>query len=139
MERLNNIHTNRRVIQSQSFQKSYSLSFGDFISEYLYAKCCHPKFFVRHFRNRRSRIKIKFTSKLIPVMTSTGSMILPRDLLIFRPCASRTIACKQTCCDFRKKYNSNFRTWHKKLLGVLKIFSLHNANISSEYSVHFGI
>lgn len=38
-----------------------------------------------------------FTSREIPVMTSRGSMTLPRDLLIFLPWASLTTACRYTC------------------------------------------
>lgn len=37
-----------------------------------------------------------FTSREIPVMTSRGSMTLPRDLLIFLPWASLTTACRYT-------------------------------------------
>lgn len=40
---------------------------------------------------------LRLTSREIPVMTSTGSITLPRDLLIFLPWASLTIACKYTC------------------------------------------
>ena len=36
------------------------------------------------------------TSSGMPVITSRGSMVLPKDLLILRPWASRTIACKNT-------------------------------------------
>lgn len=32
----------------------------------------------------------------MPLITSTGSMMLPSDLLIFLPWESRTIACKYT-------------------------------------------
>ncbi len=37
-------------------------------------------------------------SKVMPSRTSIGSMTFPRLLLILRPCASRTIGCKYTCC-----------------------------------------
>lgn len=36
------------------------------------------------------------TSKDIPLITSIGSITFPKDLLIFLPCASLTIACKYT-------------------------------------------
>jgi len=39
------------------------------------------------------------TASEMPEITSSGSMTLPRDLLILRPCASRTIECRYTCLN----------------------------------------
>eukprot|EP01139_Manchomonas_bermudensis_P010635 Amastigsp_a340828_45.p4 type:complete len:121 gc:universal Amastigsp_a340828_45:997-1359(+) len=36
------------------------------------------------------------SSRVMPSITATGSMTLPSDLLILRPCASRTIECRNT-------------------------------------------
>ena len=51
--------------------------------------------------------RYRFTSRAIPVMTSRGSMTLPRDLLIFLPWASLTTACRYT---WKGKDVSSFNT-----------------------------
>ena len=58
-----------------------------------------------HTRVTRSACEISYTpwryawrhtSSVIPSMTSMGSSTLPRDLDILRPCASRTMECRNT-------------------------------------------
>lgn len=82
-------------------------------------------------------------SSVMPWITSNGSMTLPSDLLIFRPWASRTIACKKTWQRKKKKYMyltylHKFQQIIKKKSHCQKDFNSIKSQRSLQISMHYA-